>query len=278
MLIKSHDSTGVSLVNGGGASRIMGLAGGRKYLDERHVKIIDETGVSAGAIMTMFSMADVHDVDQITDFMLEFFPKPVPDFFTTLWRHPFNVLNWVLGDGLADMLPRLGMPPFSFPSGERMDLLPIIRKAWKKLGLKKPRKGFRFITTDKYGRPIAFPNTHGEDYDGPLAVAASCTIPYVFKPPECLVKGRLTKLYDGGVFHPHPVNWSPTMAIVLQLFCYPQYEKRPSDIEVFVGKAGFPPLARLTKEVIDDHVKCGYRQAQIALQAPINKGLIPSRL
>jgi predicted acylesterase/phospholipase RssA len=255
----------------------MGLAGGRKYLNEKRINIVDETGVSAGAIMTMFSMAGVHNVEQITDLMLEFFPKPVSDLFTALWRHPYNILSWFLGDGLADMLPRMGTPPFSFPSGEQMDLLPIIRIVWKKLGLHKPRKGFRFITTDESGNPITFPNASGDDYDGPVAVTGSCTIPYVFKAPECLIKGRLTKLYDGAVFHPHPVNWSPTAAIVLQLFPFPQYQMRPSDIQVFVGKAGFPPLARLTREVIEDHVRCGYLQAKTALEEPISKGLVPCR-
>jgi len=222
-------------------------------------------------------MAGLHDVGQLTDLVLEFFPKPVPDLLAKLWNHPLNMMRLVVGDGLTDMLPRIGTPPFSFPSGQRMDLVPIMRKVWKQLGLKKPRKGFRFIATNEYGSPIAFPAVDGDDYDGPLAVAASCTIPYLFKPPQCLVRGRMTQLFDGGVFHPHPAHWSPTRAIVFQLLWLPLYKNHKSDIEVFVGKAGFPPMSRLTRQIIDDLVRCGYDQAKAALEGPINKGLIPCK-
>ena len=274
-VIGSNNERGISLVNGGGASRLMGLAGARKFLDERRVKIIDETGVSAGAIKTMCSMAGLEDIGELAKILLEAFPQPVSDIFSRLWElNPFNFSRFLIGDGMADFLPRLGVAPFSWPSGAPIDLLPLMRAVWKKLGLKKPRPGFRFIAVNSRGQPIAF---EGDDFDGPLAVAGSCTIPFFFNPPQCLVRGRATKLWDGGLFHPHPSLWSPTRAIVFQLLALPMYRNRPGDYEVFVGKAWFPPFARLTGEVIDELVACGYRQAKKALEEPISKGLIPCR-
>lgn len=221
-------STAVPMVLGGGGMRGPCAVGALKRLSKEGISGLSYTGVSIGSLLsTMYSNG----------------------------RTEFDLKSWFL-DGMKDwkliascLVPSIN--PLRHIGGGIVDMLPIMRETVEQFNLK-PQKNLRIITFDLIRRkPVVF---EGEDYDLALAMSASCTIPVFSRPVPYWKDGEPYLLVDGGLYHPHPGEFSGGPALVVKLVQSPEWlhGSRAEDVGIQVGKPGSKVLTKIDEDTWDE--------------------------
>ena len=165
-----------------------------------HLEVVEEI-LFAGIIIGMITGASVGAI--IATFLTNgYSPKQIKKIFIEgLSGH----------NSLMNALKALSMPdPLSFMIGGMLDLRPGIAEMVKEFNLK-PNKRLRIVACDWITQtPVVF---EGEDYDLTTAIAASCSLPGVFRPIWHMGKFGPQLLVDGAMYHHSPPDFSPKPAI-----------------------------------------------------------------
>lgn len=213
----------IEVVAGAGGAKGPGLIGAFKALEDKNVAVGKITGVSIGSLMAAF-YANGYTADELADI---FISEP-------LRQRVSERIN----------SPRAWLNPAHFVTGV-VDLLPHFEMLVEKYGLK-PRRNLRIIAWNLLSRePVVFEGTR---YNLAKALAASCAIPGVMRPvlyrPDVSEDQKFVSkisaitmaspgvLFDGGMHHLHPTEFSKGPAIVFKLGAATRFpSERPKPIE-----------------------------------------------
>lgn len=267
---------GVPLSWGGGAGLIFGHVGTEKTIIAAGIETGEEVGVSAGvlyAYLRALKMKPAAKVVLIKTLVIE-----QNDLFSLLFNNPLNPLTYFLGDGLADMLPRAGVAPFTFWNFERVDLRAQMAKLIEFAGTPANLDNTIFLAWDlNHGETCAFDNS--EPYDLASVLAGACRFsPMMIKDVTVTWKGKVRNLVDYGFVHCHPSNFfkDGRAGIVSQLMDMTLFRNRSCDYQISAGLPGALPFGRMTESQINAMVDHGEKQARQALAEPLKRGLIPT--
>lgn len=290
----SNSRKTIEVVAGAGGAKGPGLIGAFKALEEKNVAVGKITGVSVGSLMAAF-YANGYTADELANI---FISEPLRQRVAERINSPLAWLN-----------------PAHFVTGV-VDLLPHFEMLVEKYGLK-PRRNLRIIAWNLLSRePVVFEGTR---YNLAKALAASCAIPGVMRPviyhPDVTGDQKFVSkiaaitmaspgvLFDGGMHHLHPTEFSKGPAIVFKLGAATRLPiERPKPIEAvfhvaemfagrFMGKmspesaedivipVGPSDLGGVTFSVSDQKCRSmieeGYRAACSMLDEAINLGRVP---
>lgn len=283
----THGRDGMEVVLGAGGVRGFGLVGFLRYLEDSHVKVGTETGVSIGSIVGALH-SNGYSSRQIEQIMKDELVHPDMQSLaqSQSWRHPLRVL----GNHFVSM--RSSMEGFV----DKYNLT--------------PQDSLRIVAYNlRTRKPIVF---EGKNYDLAEALAASSSIPGAMRPvfyrpakgelPESMQKGGL--LVDGGAYRMAPSEFSDQPAIIAKISAqlpFPSIRGRslreiPSLIQpaifaafkkrytepsgphfvVSVGDTNVNALDMHLPDVkINDLIDYGYSQAKTNLDEHVAHGKIP---
>lgn len=266
----TESGKGIPVTLGAGFMRGVSHTGALHFLEESGVKVEYFLGSSIGALVAA-AVSNGIPATEIKSLFVD------------------DLHQSVISSALKDMLPsilepvrRLGgvqavsrslVPPFWDPTrllgGGFIDMLPTMRSMVRRLDLK-PNDRLGIASYDILKRKIVV--YKGRHYDLAEALAASCAIPFLFRPPRW-------NRFDSGVLHPHPViGESPS--IVFKLIDFPflkfLFQERSRDFAVSVGDQSQSFIGVLDEVEADQLFDRGYNAAQEALSEPIEKALIPT--
>lgn len=260
------------LILGAGAVKGFALAGVIKAVEEWQIPITSITGVSMGSIVaTLYANGYGHE--EIVDLLCQELEK----------------LDLPGLSGKID-LPRIG----SFLRyGGLFEIESLFRDLAPKYNLH-PQHHLKLLACSLTRQPVLFT---GVNYDLPLALAASCAVPILFRPVR--IGGRL--LIDGGLYNSAPVDFCTAPAIVGRLGLA-QRKSGPSATwidsalhqgEIFIGRikgsptpnpphilvqAGKPDVATLTFGLREKHfremVDYGYQATIRSLEQAQRQGVL----
>lgn len=234
----------IPVVVGGGAMRGPAAIGALARLEQEGIRARSYTGVSIGSVISAMKVNGVDDAD-IKSWFLKASGSPAVILRSLV--PSFNPLRY-LGGGIADLIP------FMRQTVSRFDL--------------KPRANLRIVAYDLLMRePIIF---EGEDYDLATAIAASCSVPLLFRPVPCRIGGRTRLLVDGGVYHPHPGWFCKSKALIIRLLDVPPFffpMERKEDFTIDAAMPGSAFFTRLTESRYDELFEHGYEKASEALSS-----------
>ncbi len=286
--LPTHGKDGMEVVLGAGGVRGFGLVGFLRYLQEQHVKIGTETGVSIGSIVGTLH-ANGYSPRQIEQIMKDEMVHSDMQSLTQSHRplrHPLRTL----GSHFVSMRT----PMENFVAKYHLE----------------PQENLRIVAYNLSTRkPIVF---EGKNYDLAEALAASSSIPGAMRPvyyrpakgdlPESMRKGGL--LVDGGAYRMAPSEFSDQPAIIakissqspfpslrgrplreipslIQPAIFAAFKKRytePSSphLVVAVGDTTVGALDMHLPDVkIHDLIEHGYNQAKLNLDEHLAQGEIP---
>ncbi len=286
--LPTHGREGMEVVLGAGGVRGFGLVGFLRYLEDQHVKVGTETGVSIGSIVGALHSNGYspRQIEQIMkDELVHSDMQSLAQSHQPL-RHPLRTL----GSHFISM--RTPMENFV----AKYDLT--------------PQDNLRIVAYNLSTRkPIVF---EGKNYDLAEALAASSSIPGAMRPiyyrpakgdlPESMRKGGL--LVDGGAYRMAPSEFSDQPAIIakissqspfpslrgrplreipslIQPAIFAAFKKRYTEPEaphlvVSVGDTTVDALDMHLPDVkINDLIEHGYTQAKNNLDEHVAQGNIP---
>ncbi|HEY9712762.1 MAG TPA: patatin-like phospholipase family protein, partial [Chroococcales cyanobacterium] len=182
--LRSFLTKEVEVVLGAGGMKGYGHIGALRELIAAGVRISMVTGVSVGTIVAAF-LTNGYSPDEI----LEAFEDAIK--------------NTSSGSALLRALST--MPdPISASIGGIMDLYPGVQDMVKRYNLK-PNPRLRIVACDLMRhQPVVF---EGEDYDLAHAIAASCSLPGLFRSQWHTGKDGIQLLVDGAVYHYNPTEF-----------------------------------------------------------------------
>lgn len=284
----THGRDGMEVVLGAGGVRGFGLVGFLRYLEDQHVKVGTETGVSIGSIVgTLHSNGySPRQIEQIMkDELVHSDMQSLAQSHQPL-RHPLRTL----GSHFISMRT----PMENFVAKYNLT----------------PQDNLRIVAYNLSTRkPIVF---EGRNYDLAEALAASSSIPGAMRPiyyrpakgelPESMRKGGL--LVDGGAYRMAPSEFSDQPAIIakissqspfpslrgrplrefpslIQPAIFAAFKKRYTEPEgphlvVSVGDTSVDALNMHLPDVkINDLIEHGYTQAKKNLDEHVAHGDIP---
>ncbi|MBZ0186673.1 MAG: patatin-like phospholipase family protein [Candidatus Obscuribacterales bacterium] len=231
----------IPVVLGGGGMRGPAAVGALARLEKAGVVAKSYTGVSIGSVVG--SMRANGCSSQV-----------MKDWF----------LNGSINIGLILKAFKPSLNPLRYIGGGVLDMLPLMRNLVETLELS-PRDNLRIIAFDLFTmKPVVF---EGSNYDLGLAIAASCTVPIMSKPIPYRANGRSYLLVDGGVYHPHPGEFSDEPAVVVKLVDAPagMFSERSEDIAIDAGMPGSKYFTKLTEDGFDELFQFGYKQTDSRL-------------
>ncbi len=286
--LPTHGRDGMEVVLGAGGVRGFGLVGFLRYLEEQHVKVGTETGVSIGSIVGTLH-ANGYSARQIEQIMKDELVHSDMQSLTQSHqplRHPVRTL----GSHFISMRA----PMENFVAKYNLE----------------PQDNLRIVAYNLSTRkPIVF---EGKNYNLAEALAASSSIPGAMRPvyyrpakgelPESMRKGGL--LVDGGAYRMAPSEFSDQPAIIAKISSqspFPSLRDRPlREIPSLIQPAIFaafkkrytePAAPHLVVSVGDttvnaldmhlpdvkiyDLIEHGYNQAKTNLDAHVALGEIP---
>lgn len=286
--LPTHGREGMEVVLGAGGVRGFGLVGLLRYLEDNHVKVGTETGVSIGSIVSALH-SNGYSSRQIEQIMKDELVHPDMQQLGQAprgWRHPLRAV----GSHFVSM--RSSMESF-------VDKYHL-----------SPQDNLRIVAYNlKTRKPIVF---EGKNYDLAEALAASSSIPGAMRPvyyrpskgelPESMRKSGL--LVDGGAYRMAPSEFSNEPAIIakissqspfpsfrgtplreipglIQPAIFAAFKKRYTEpsgphFVVSVGDTTVNALDMNLPDVkINDLIDYGYKQAKSSLDEHVSRGDIP---
>lgn len=286
--LPTHGRDGMEVVLGAGGVRGFGLVGLLRYLEDNHVKVGTETGVSIGSIVSALH-SNGYSSRQIEQIMKDELVHPDMQQLGQSpkgWRHPLRAV----GSHFVSM--RSSMESF-------VDKYHL-----------SPQDNLRIVAYNlKTRKPIVF---EGKNYDLAEALAASSSIPGAMRPvyyrpskgelPESMRKSGL--LVDGGAYRMAPSEFSSEPAIIakissqspfpslrgtplreipslIQPAIFAAFKKRYTEPTGphFVVSAGDTTVNALDMNLpdvkINDLIDYGYKQAKSSLDNHVAHGDIP---
>lgn len=256
--------------------RGVSLTGALHFLEMQSVAVGQITGVSIGSVVAALATNGYSPEEIKLIFVDDLKPSVVNSAIKGLVP---SILEPVRRLGGAQAVLRSLIPPFWDPvrllGGGLIDLLPTMQGLVKELNLK-PNNRLRIVAYDAARRePIVF---EGCDYDLAMALAASCSVPGLFRPVMWRNQDRTHMLYDGGIFHPQP-GISEAPSIIFKLIDYPfldlVFPDRKGDFVASVGDQMQAFFGKLSLEKAERLFWDGYAAARDALSVPLKRGEIP---
>ncbi len=286
--LQPHGRDGMEVVLGAGGVRGFGLVGFLRYLEDRHVKVGTETGVSIGSIVGALH-TNGYSTRQIEQIMkTELVHSDLQNL--TQSHQPLKHPLRSIGSHFVSM--RSSMEGFV----DKYNL--------------KPQENLRIVAYNLTARkPIVF---EGTNYDLAEALAASSAIPGAMRPvfyrpakgelPESMRKAGL--LVDGGAYRMAPSEFSDQPAIIAKISAqspfpslrgqslrdipklitpaiFAAFKKRYTEpsgphLVVAVGDTNVNALDMNLPDVkINDLIDYGYQQAKTNLDGHVEGGKIP---
>jgi hypothetical protein len=204
--VKRNLENGIAYVGGAGGIKGFGELGNLLFIEENKIDIGPCLGTSIGSLILAF-WTNGYSAERIVDIMLEHINKPSIFQLVRALVPPLNPLRALAG-GFLDL------------EGLMTDLV-------EKYELKpNPRLHIMAYHPGSL-QPVIF---SGKGYYLPKAITASCTVPFVMRPPVYRSRGKNGELWrpnsgrlhtglllDGGVHHLNPVEFFDGPCIVARV-------------------------------------------------------------